>query len=180
MISYLSRQLLPRTTATAAVVTLQRTRPSVAIAAAVTQQQYLYSHHQQPHQSPNFSSHYRSFSSFDDDDEVKVKGIKDKEKKLNRDAIADILCAEYGLKMAESKRVLNTVFDTIVESVTKGETVSIPSFGKFVPVDFPARAHVDPSKPVGSPKVWKEATTRVKFRPFKHFKECVAEGKVAK
>ena len=35
--------------------------------------------------------------------------------KIGRDALADILCKEYGLKMSESRRIMDTVFDTIVE-----------------------------------------------------------------
>mmetsp|Transcript_41346 Transcript_41346/g.86790 ORF Transcript_41346/g.86790 Transcript_41346/m.86790 type:complete len:154 (-) Transcript_41346:339-800(-) len=98
------------------------------------------------------------------------------DKTLNRDAIADILCAEYGLKMTESKRILATVFDTIVESVSNKEIVTIPGFGKFEPIERPPREY---NNPITKQKVWKPATTLVKFRAFKHFKDCVAAGKVA-
>lgn len=61
--------------------------------------------------------------------------------------------------------------------MTNRETVTIPKFGKFEPFDSPAREYRNPKT---EEKVWKPATTRVKFRPFKHFKDCVAEGKIVK
>ena len=47
----------------------------------------------------------RAFSSTDTNDD----------KALSRDAIGEIISAEYGLSMAESKRVVRTVFDTVTE-----------------------------------------------------------------
>lgn len=153
MISSLSRRTLPRITAAAA---FQRTRPTTATVTALYDQPVLFSR--------------RVFSSIDEEDRVRA---------LNRDAIADILCAEYGLKMVESKRVLATVFDTITESVTNGQTVTIPGFGKFVSVNVRARAYNNPNN-FDLPKILKPATRRVKFRPYKHFKDCVSKGKTDK
>lgn len=65
------------------------------------------------------------------------------------------------------------------KSITKKQSVQIAGFGKFSAVDVPARLYTDPQKPTG-PKISKPATTRVRFQPFKHFKDCVAEGKFEK
>lgn len=100
----------------------------------------------------------------------------DKDDTLNRDAIADIIANEYKLTKADGRRIVSTVFDTIVESVSRKETVSIGGFGKFTSVDSPAREYTNPSDPKG-PKVWKPATNRARFQAYSHFKKCVAEGK---
>merc|ERR1719491_558967 len=117
MISSLSRHLLPRTTT---VALFQCTRPVTVTSTGLYSQ-------------PTFLS--RAFSSNDE---------PGKGKTLTREIIADILRAEYGIKMAESKRIMNTVFDTITESVAKGETVSLTRFGKFIPVDVPEREYNNP------------------------------------
>mmetsp|Transcript_42807 Transcript_42807/g.78282 ORF Transcript_42807/g.78282 Transcript_42807/m.78282 type:complete len:105 (-) Transcript_42807:308-622(-) len=62
------------------------------------------------------------------------------------------------------------------QSVSKKETVIIPGFGKFVPAEVAERKYGNPQDH-SKPKILKPATTRVKFRPFKHFKDCVAESK---
>ena len=56
--------------------------------------------------SPILTSSSRAFSSSTE--------TKD-DQALSRDAIGEIISAEYGLTMAESKRVVRTVFDTITE-----------------------------------------------------------------
>jgi len=62
------------------------------------------------------------------------------------------------------------------QSVANKETVNIPKFGKFVPIETPARIYNNIQNPAG-PKIHTPAKTMVKFRAFKHFKDCVAEGK---
>ena len=259
MISSLSRQLLPRT---ATAVASQCSRPAVVVASR-----------------PFFSSAPAEPEPTIADETSRTFATKKKGPGLKRDAIVDILANEYGLKKAESTRILNTVFDTIVEvrfwyltavrgslvscvssydervllravkayvavkryqfgrkrysfviardgaydlqqqwygvwrvllesfwccinnsstnnfvsiiqnylmnkylhssqSVTKKETVTIPGFGKFEAVESPPRTYNSPL--TGNIPLSKPATTRVKFRPFTHFKECVAEGKVTK
>jgi len=46
-------------------------------------------------------------------------------------------------------------------------------------VDVPAREYNNPSNPGGA-KVSKGASVRVKFQPYTHLKDCVAEGKFEK
>ena len=85
MISSLSRHI-PR--ATASVTSFKCIRPTVG-------------------SSPILTSSSRAFSSSSTEP-------KD-DQALSRDAIGEIISAEYGLTMAESKRVVRTVFDTITE-----------------------------------------------------------------
>ena len=85
MISSLSRHI-PRTTAS--VASFKCIRPTVG-------------------SSPILTSSSRAFSSSSTE-------TKD-DQALSRDAIGEIISAEYGLTMAESKRVVRTVFDTITE-----------------------------------------------------------------
>lgn len=94
MISSLSRQLLPRT---AAAVASQCSRPAVVVASR-----------------PFFSSAPEPEPTIADETS-RTFATKKKGPGLKRDAIVDILANEYGLKKAESTRILNTVFDTIVE-----------------------------------------------------------------
>ena len=72
-----------------------------------------------------------------------------------------------------------TITSNQPKSITKKQSVNIAGFGKFSAVDIPARVYTNPQNPTG-PRISKPATTRVKFQPFKHFKDCVAEGKFEK
>jgi nucleoid DNA-binding protein len=61
------------------------------------------------------------------------------------------------------------------QAVAKKHTVSISNFGEFVPSTSPARMYNHPQL---KKKIWKEEITRVKFRPFGNFKECVSGKRV--
>jgi nucleoid DNA-binding protein len=51
--------------------------------------------------------------------------------------------------------------------------VSIAGFGKFAPHEIPARDYTNPQDAKG-PRISKPPTTRIKFTPQKHFRDCVA------
>jgi hypothetical protein len=58
---------------------------------------------------------------------------------IKGDAIADIVAAEHGLKLSESKKIVATVFDTIVEVrdfVIFFAQVRFPISGVFIPGHF--------------------------------------------
>ena len=100
MIPSLCRHILPRT-ATVVAHHSPLVRPAVVpsiqeVSASAARRYY----------SPLDGANPASTSTNDDD--KKPAG-------LSRDAIADIISDEYGLKLAESKRIVVTVFDTIVE-----------------------------------------------------------------
>jgi nucleoid DNA-binding protein len=62
-----------------------------------------------------------------------------------------------------------------LKAVAKKHTVSISNFGKFEPITSPPRMYNHPQQ---KNQVWKEEITRVKFRPFGNFKECVSGKRV--
>ena len=64
------------------------------------------------------------------------------------------------------------------QAIANKETVAITNFGRFYPKEVGAREYRNIQDPTG-PLVPKPATTRVGFKPFKHFKDCVAEGRGA-
>ncbi len=49
----------------------------------------------------------------------------------------------------------------------------ISGFGKFATREVSAMGYSNPRDPKG-PRIYKPATTRVKFTPLKRFKDCVA------
>jgi nucleoid DNA-binding protein len=55
----------------------------------------------------------------------------------------------------------------------------ISGFGKFAAREVPPMSYPNPQDPKG-PRISKPATTRVKFTPLKHFKDCVAGVAVVK
>jgi hypothetical protein len=103
ILSSLSRNL-PRTTAAAASTRIRS-------AFSIVSSNHL--HHLPPPTRPAFLLPRASFvsgSDSSDDDEG-----KDPTTALRVDAIADIIAAEHGLKLSVSRKIVATVFDTIVE-----------------------------------------------------------------
>ncbi len=49
----------------------------------------------------------------------------------------------------------------------------IPRFGKFASIEVAAREYTNPQDLKG-PRIMKPPTTRIKFTPKKHFKDCVS------
>ncbi len=50
---------------------------------------------------------------------------------MNKQAIVDVIHEELGGTKTSSERVVDTIFETIANSLTKGEEVSIAGFGIF-------------------------------------------------
>jgi hypothetical protein len=104
MISSLSRNL-PRTTAAAAST---RIRPAFSIVAST------HLRRPPPPTRPAFLLPRASFASGSDSSDDDDEG-KDSTTALRVDAIADIIAAEHGLKLSVSRKIVATLFDTIVE-----------------------------------------------------------------
>ena len=102
MIPSLCRHILPRT----ATVVAHHSHSPLVRPAVVPSIQEVSASAARRYYSPLDGANPASTSTNDDD--KKPAG-------LSRDAIADIISDEYGLKLAESKRIVVTVFDTIVE-----------------------------------------------------------------
>lgn len=62
-----------------------------------------------------------------------------------------------------------------LQSVAKKQTVQIAGFGKFEAVEVGPRVYMNPQDPNNKEAaISKPPTTRAKFYPGKHFKDCVA------
>jgi len=64
---------------------------------------------------------------------------------MNKTDLIQRLADKHELSKAEAGRVLETLLDTIVTAVKKGEAVTIPGFGSFKQHARAARAGVNPS-----------------------------------
>ena len=89
---------------------------------------------------------------------------------MNKMALVEAVNVKIGgtKKMAED--AVETVFETIMKSLAKGEEVSITGFGVFLTKKRAARMGVNPRT---GEKVHIGATTTPKFRAGKSLKEAV-------
>lgn len=81
-------------------------------------------------------------------------------KTMNKDALVEALLlhsAFEGKTKTATKEFVEDFFELIANTVAEGDTVSIPTFGKFEPFTLA------------------NGTSVPKFRPFKDFKDAVAK-----
>jgi DNA-binding protein HU-beta len=90
---------------------------------------------------------------------------------ITTDDIIRYVAGQHSLTMADSKRVVSSVFQFITDSVGKKKKVSVNKFGAFVPTKTKAYTGRNPQtgKPLRIP-----AKTRVRFRAFDSFKSSVS------
>ncbi len=50
---------------------------------------------------------------------------------MNTAALVDVIAEKHDLSKSDARAVLDTVFDTIVDSVNKGDDVQLSGVGKF-------------------------------------------------
>lgn len=97
-------------------------------------------------------------------------------RKVGMDYLAHTLKARaemagVAMTKAQSREILNDIFDTIVEEVESGAEVRIPSFGKFLPVYRKAQQKSHPQDP--TKVVMVNPYYAATFKAFKQFKERV-------
>jgi DNA-binding protein HU-beta len=63
---------------------------------------------------------------------------------VNRIELAEKLASTHDLSRAEAARILETLIDTVVAAVKKGESVQLVGFGAFKRVDRAAREGRNP------------------------------------
>jgi DNA-binding protein HU-beta len=90
---------------------------------------------------------------------------------LNRRDLAAIVAEEHELTIAQSERILKTVFDTIVDKVSEKGMVRISDFGCFDSMTAKARTYKPPTGGV----VEKPATDRPRFKAYDSFKKSVSK-----
>lgn len=89
---------------------------------------------------------------------------------MNKTDLIQRLADTHELSKAEAGRILETLLDTIVTSVKKGDAVTIPGFGSFKQHARAARAGVNPST---GAKIKIAAAKLPKFTPGATFKAAV-------
>ncbi len=89
---------------------------------------------------------------------------------MNKTELIQRLADKHQLSKAEAGRVLETLLDTIVTAVKKGDGVVIPGFGSFKQHARAARSGVNPST---GEKIKIAAAKLPKFSPGATFKAAV-------
>lgn len=89
---------------------------------------------------------------------------------MNKTDLIERLATQHALSKAESGRIVDTLLDTIVATVKKGDSVVIPGFGSFKQHARAARNGVNPST---GAKIKIAAAKLPKFTPGATFKAAV-------
>ena len=89
---------------------------------------------------------------------------------MNKQELAAKISEAKGITKVEATRVVDAVFETIVEELKAGEMVKIPGFGNFVVKTRKARTAFIP---LTNKKVIVPSYKNVGFKPAKSFKEQV-------
>jgi len=89
---------------------------------------------------------------------------------MTKDNLADTLAAKFELPKSKAVEMVNFVFDTITDTLTKGEEVSVAGFGAFKVSARKARSGVNPRT---GEKIQIAATTVPKFKAGKGLKDAV-------
>ena len=98
---------------------------------------------------------------------------------MNRQNLINLMQSKSS--SSTTKKALNETLDllmeTIIETVAKGEKVTLVGFGTFEPVSKPARVTINPQT---REAVQVPARTVPRFKVGKNFKEAVADPKLLK
>lgn len=89
---------------------------------------------------------------------------------MNKTDLIQQLADKHSLSKAEAGRILDTLLDTVVTAVKKGDAVTIPGFGSFKQHARAARNGVNPST---GAKIKIAAAKLPKFTPGATFKAAV-------
>lgn len=89
---------------------------------------------------------------------------------MNKADLIELLSTTHSLTKAEAGRILGTVLDTVVNTVKKGGSVTLPGFGSFKPHARAARNGVNPGT---GAKIKIAAVKLPKFTPGTAFKAAV-------
>lgn len=89
---------------------------------------------------------------------------------MNKMGIVDAVNAKLGRSKKEAEDIVDAVFDTIMNTLAKGEEINISGFGAFVVKKRNARMGVNPRT---GEKIEIAATVTPKFRAGKALKAAV-------
>lgn len=93
---------------------------------------------------------------------------------MNKSELIDVVAGEAEITKAAAAKAIDSVFATIVDAVSKGDSVTLVGFGSFKGV---ARAAREGKNPKTGEKLKIAATTSPKFTAGATFKKAVAEKK---
>jgi DNA-binding protein HU-beta len=96
---------------------------------------------------------------------------------MNKSEFIDAIAAKTDMSKAAAGRALEAVLDTIMDTVAKGESVSVIGFGTFESRPRAARTGKNPQTGAA---IKIAATTVPAFKPGKAFKDKVAAKKGGK
>ena len=89
---------------------------------------------------------------------------------MNKANLVENLQAEGDFTKAQAEKVVEKIFSSIIDEITKGETVSIAGFGIFEAKKRAARTGRNPKT---GETIQIKASVSPKFRPAKAFKDAV-------
>lgn len=90
---------------------------------------------------------------------------------MKKDGLVDAVMKAAGIETKkQAQLVVDTIFDTIVKTLSRGEEVGITGFGVFRVAKRAARMGVNPKT---GEKIQIKASTKPKFRAGKVLKEAV-------
>jgi len=64
---------------------------------------------------------------------------------MNNNDLAELIAGAHGLSKAESRKIVDAVFEIVTSSAAKGDEVSISGFGKFKVKESAAREGRNPA-----------------------------------
>lgn len=89
---------------------------------------------------------------------------------MNKSELVAVVSEQAGLTKVETERVIDAVFDTIIETMRNGDEVRLMGFGTFVSAFKPASEGRNPRT---GEKIHVEAHYSPKFKPGKLLKETL-------
>ncbi len=90
---------------------------------------------------------------------------------MNKAALVEVVNAELGTTKVQAEAIVDTIFDTIVKTLKKGDEVAIAGFGKF---SVKLRKARDARNPKTGATVRVAAKKAPKFSAAKALKDAVA------
>lgn len=89
---------------------------------------------------------------------------------MSKENLVEILAEKYQFSKKQALELVNFIFDSIVESLKKGEEVKISGFGTFRVKERKARVAINPKT---GEKVEVPAKKVPKFTPSKNLKDAI-------
>lgn len=89
---------------------------------------------------------------------------------MNNNDLADGLAASHGISKADARKMVDSIFATIVGAAGRGEEVSLNGFGKFKVKASPAR---EGRNPATGETIQIAASKKLTFAPAKAVKDAL-------